>query len=58
MLPRRSLICSVREISLRNVLPLDVVTIIASLAAPDPVRKRLGVNARLVSCVIIERGVP
>ena len=31
-----------------NVLPLDVVTIVASLAAPDPVLECFAVNARLV----------
>ena len=33
-------------------MPLDVVTVVTSLAAPYPVRERLGVNARLVCCLI------
>jgi hypothetical protein len=44
--------------SLRNALPLDVVTIITSRAAPDPVRKRLGVNARCKGCLIKNRTFP
>ena len=38
-----------------HVLPLDVVSIVAGSAAPDPILECFAMNARLASCVPSDR---